>query len=233
VALTVTLSDLAATPTGATATIAGSAGGTVTVYAQAVSASFDPLLWAAAGTRTGDGTVTLALDAGLWWVYAGDADGQTVPQFVRVTGSPLAVLSRCVASIETVLGLLALPCTARVYDHLVADAVVKYPCTVLTTAGTRETIERGQNNRDDLGHGVRLLVKDVCHQFDARKREAYRVWRQAIFRAFHNQRLPGVPESVVTRVDPGDVAYVDTRKPQVVSTLNVKCVTREVRGIGA
>lgn len=222
--------------TGATATIAGSSGGANVVSVQNVDGELGSLSWTAAGSRTGDGDVSLTLTPGYYWAYC-VTGGTSLSGLVyfQVTTGVDSVLSRCAAAVKSRLQLLALPCTERVLD-LITDrspGEELFPCTVLTTDGANQTNEAALNGRDDIGQPIRCLVKDICGKFDSTKLETYRSWRQAIFRAFHNQRLPGVIESVRNRVELGGVTPAESKQPQMVFDLTIRCITREVRGLGA
>lgn len=222
--------------TGAVATITGSSGGANVVYVQNVDGELGSLTWTAAGNRTGDGTVSLAPAKGYYWAYCltgGTALSGLV--YFQVTDGLDSVLSRCAAAVKARLQLLALPPTALVLDTINDrdPGEESYPCTVLTTEGASQTNESALNGRDDLGQPVRCLVKDVCTAFDSAQLQTYRLWRQGIFRAFHNQRLPGVIESVRNRVELGAVTPTVSDRPQMVFELLIRCVTREVRGLGA
>lgn len=223
--------------TGATATVSGSAVGSFnTVFVQNVDGELGTGAWAAAGSRSGDGTVPLTLAKGYWWAYCLSNGTPTGLTYFRVTDGRDSVLSRCAAAVKARLQLLDLPCTKLVLDLLNDESpgLEQYPCVVLTTDGASQSNESALNGRDDIGQPVRCLVKDVCLTFENRNVEVYRGWRQSVFRAFHNQRLPGVPESVVNRVElGGGVTPVRTDRPQMIFELTVRCVTREVRGLGA
>ena len=232
---TLTITDNA-DGTGATAAITGSAGGLNIVFVLPVDGGIETGVWTTAGTLTGDGSFSLTLPKGYYFGYVLTAPASLSGiAYFGVTASTDSVAARCFAAVAARLQLLALPCTERVYDSLYADnqAVLEYPCVVLTTEGARDTDEAATNGRDDIGHGVRVLVKDVCFRFDEARRDTYRSWRQAILRAFLNQRLPGVPESVRCKVEGGTIAAVEADRPQVVSEMTVRCVTREPRGLGA
>lgn len=77
--------------TGGVATISGSQGGTVTVY----SLSQFGTTWTSRGTRTGDGTVTLALADGWYWWYAEESSIKSNLVFEPFTGETR------IAAIET------------------------------------------------------------------------------------------------------------------------------------
>jgi hypothetical protein len=224
-----------ANSTGATASITGSAGGSNQVYVQNVDGQLGSGVWTLAGTRTGDGTVALTLTKGYYWGHC-LTNGTVLSGFCffQVTDGLDAVLDRCVSAVKAQAQLLNLPCTQRVYDFIHSDTpLVQYPCIILTTEGARQTDEKRLNGRDDIGHPVRMLVKDLCLKFDEKKRKEYRKWRQAFFRAYHNQRLPGIIESVMNKVELGEITAASMSEPQMICELTVRCITREVRGLGA
>ena len=221
--------------TGATATITGSSGGSNQVFVQNVDGELGSGTWVLAGSRTGDGTVALTLVKCYWWAFC-LTNGNVLSNlaYFKVSDGLDAVLDRCVAAVKARSQLLSLPCTQRVYDLLHSTApTVQYPCIVLTTEGARQTDEAALNGRDDIGHPVRMLVKDLCLKFDEKKRKEYRKWRQALFRAFHNQRLPGIIESVMNKVELGEITAASMAEPQMICELTVRAITREVRGLGA
>lgn len=221
----------------AAATVAGSGGGAVAVWVQPVTGSALSGPWAPGGTRAGDGPLTLTLAAGLYAGYCEAGAGLSGVVFFGVTTATLSVPDRVFAAVKAWAQLLALPCTARVYDYAdAADPNVQYPCLLLTSDDARQTAEGVLNGRDDWGHPVRLLVRDVAAQFDAAAKARFRAWRQALTRAFHNQRLAGVAESVRNVVEPGALLRRvpgDKNRAVAESELTVRCVTREVRGLGA
>lgn len=233
---TLAIADHAATPTGAVATIAGTSGGANTVFVQSADPNGVPPSWSAAGTRTGDGTVALSLNPGFYWAYALTDPATLSPvTYFRVTDGLAAVSVRCFASVRARLLALALPCTARVYDYQHAeDPNVTKPCTVLVPENAAQTDEGALNGRDDYGNPVRVLVRDGVFRWDNSKRDEFLRWRQAIIRTFLNQRLPGVPESVRNKVEMGSLIHPPEGKGgDVVMELVIRCITREVRGLGA
>lgn len=231
--LTLTVADNA-NNTGATATISGSSGGSVSVYTQNVDGELAAGTWASAGTRTGNGTLALSLAKGYYFTYALEGASLSGLVYFQVTDGLDAVISRVFAAAKSRIQLLNLPCTQHVYDSQYANSpIIEYPCVVLSTEGMRFTDEAALNNTDYIGNPVRCQIKDVCIKFDDAKRDTYRAWAQAIRRAFINQRIPGVAESIRNKVEFGDVAAVESNFAQVVAELTIRPITRELRGLGA
>jgi hypothetical protein len=160
----------------------------------------------------------------------------------------LSVLDQCVAATIAVLRQLNLPSanpgavpspSSNIIDQLTDDDPKKptMPCIILTTDKATPTDEKALNGTDDWGNGIRILVKDVCMQFDSQRRSLYRGWLQSIRRAFHNQRLPGVSypsgNSIINKIELRGTTPVSDKAPQVVLDLLLRAITREPRGLGA
>lgn len=234
--ITVTISNNAGSPSiGAVATVAGSSGGTVTVFAVQVASQFANQTWASYGSRTGDGTVPLALGAGFWFVYAVEGSTLSAVVYAGVTTGLDAVGTRCRAAVLATIQLLGLPMRAYLEQFEEEQTNSNTPCIVSDLAdGVKETDDAAMNNRDDIGHPVRVLILDRKGRFDNTDMAKYERWRQAIWRAFHNQRLAGVIESVICKVEPYAVAEHEKGKYQGLRVgLLIRCRTRELRGLGA
>lgn len=235
--MTLTVTDNA-DGSGALAVVAGSSGGSNTVFTQFVQGVIGSGTWTASDTRTGDGAVAISLAKGYYFAYCLTAPSTLSGlAYFAVTSGLDAVPDRCFAAVKAQLGLLNLPCTQNIYDYnFSADPKVKYPCVVMTTEGVRQTDEATMNGRDDLGHPVRLLIRDNAGENDEVQQTRFRSWRQSINRAFINQRLPGVIESIRNKVEFGVLLRRVTVKGlenKSESELVIRCITREVRGLGA
>jgi hypothetical protein len=242
---TLTVTDNATVPTGVTAVIAGSSGAANTIFAQQVIGQTGSFSWTQVATQTGDGSLTIPLTKGYWFLYCLSAPATLSGiAYTQVTDGLTSVLDRSVQAIAATLTLLNLPSavpgsvpspSSNIIDVLNEnDPKLGTPGIHLTTDKTIPTDEAALNGRDDLGHAIRVLVKDICTKFDNQRRSLYRGWWQSIFRAFHNQRLAGIPESIVNRVEMNkDVTPVSDEAPQVILDLTVRVITREVRGLGA
>ena len=119
-----------------------------------------------------------------------------------------AVQSRCIDAVVSTLQLLNQPFTQRIIDSQYQgnQPLVSFPCTVLTTDDGQDTDEAAMNGRDDIGHPVKCQIMVSCVKFDNSTKRLLLKYRQAVFRAFHNQRLSGVIESIVNKVEFGDIA---------------------------
>ncbi|WP_439623376.1 hypothetical protein [Gemmata sp.] len=219
---------------GATATVAASSGGANGVYYAAVDGSLGAVTWSLGGSRVGDGAVPLALPKGYYWAYCLTGTAASNLVYFQVTDGADAVITCCFNAVKATIQLLNQPFSVRVYDSQFAgnQPAIEYPCTVLTSEDGQDSDEAALNGRDDLGHPVRVQIMVHCVKFDNSIKDTLRAYRQAVFRAFHNQRLSGVTESVRNRVELGGIAMIRGDAPLANSELTVRCVTREVRGLG-
>lgn len=243
-AIAVTWTD-AEDGTGGTVAIAGADAATVTVYAQRVDATgLTSPTFTSQGTRSGDGNVTVTLDPGYYWIYAqGLVSGDVAISnlvYAYATESTDALASRCVDAIEARLaGLVmttgsgvSLP-NASIFKQVIAapDGIITYPCILLTHEGGRESQEGTTTGKDDIGYPINVYVVDRQGVDFKAKRKTWLKWRQQVFRALRNQRLSGVTESLIVKMEPD--AVFDPKLPSyqvVILGFTARCVCRETRG---
>ncbi len=248
---TLALTGNAAEPTGATATIAGTDGAsTNTVSYQLVNYGFVPVpgTWTSAGSRTGDGSLALALPKGLYWfrcdsVLNGLATVSNLV-FLAVTDGMDAVHERClqsiVANLQTLVAAELIPgitAGTRVYSQIELDIEsVTFPCLVVCTnlpgqVGTELQLD-GTNERDDIGYPCFVVQLDRSPGDFVPNRADYLKGREVVFRFFRNQRLAGVDEVYTTRVEPGPVLKIETDRFEIIgSVLVIRPISREARGV--
>lgn len=230
--------------TGATATITGAdAGSTVTIYAQSLRVP----TWQAAATRTGDGSVSVTLDGGLYFAYASGLVSTVVSVSpVRgpfaVTSGTTSVYERILDAVEDEIYTLAnagtLPnftaTTRTVLQQPKANlAIASYPCIFLTPSGT-ETKYPGNNNRDDWGKPVLLSIyhEGTISGTDIVPRVG--LWRERLFRHFHRKRLSAVTEIYDCDVQPNPILQTSSPqenppRPTLLSSMTLNFKTREPR----
>ena len=225
--------------TGGVATVAGSAGAAVAVWAMPMA---DGELFAQIGTRTGDGPLTLALRPRLYWLYAAAGPTVTPVLGVHATDGLAKLPTRCRAAVAArirSIGLLTpagdpLPVVEQMFPD---DATLpeRYPCVILSADGTTETDgPSGTWAADDKGYPVKVHVCDRNGvPPDHRMLPVYEAWRYGIERAFAGQFLPGVPESGSCTVEPYLIVDPNSAVYQfLVSALLVRCFCRVPRGLG-
>lgn len=226
--------------TGATATVAGTAGASVSVRTARVTGDTWPApAWSDPITRVGDGTLAVPLPVGSYFGYAATATEATPPTVFGVTdataAAPLAVATLCRDAVAARLALLSLPGCKKVHQNTFLESANKdWPCLVLSMDGLHETEEAGLDGLDLIGHPVRVSICDTMDLRDKVKlRERYEPWRQKISDAFRWQKLPGVSANYNhTTVEHLDIA--DPRNPSYanfVSALIVWCWVYRTRGI--
>lgn len=227
-----------------TAAVSGSAAGSVTVYAARVDEGTGLGAFAAAGSRTGDGNVTLSLANGYWFAYA--KEGSSLSDVVRFQAhdGTLAVATRCRTVIRDTLLLMTgvYGCgPGRVTDGQWDDStedvdrtnLPDLPCTVLTTARQRPAVDYYGNVMDGVECPTLLYLVDAQDPKDPRTLPDYEAWAQAVTRAFHHQRLAGIPEVRYVTVEPQAVAESGGATPSMRVPLAIRAFTRQVRGLGA
>lgn len=237
-ALTLSLTDLASPPTGATATIAGSSGAANTVYIRRAEDVWGSD-WRIGGNRVGDGPVTLTLPPGVWWAYLLAGSAVTPPRLFTVTDGRESVATRCREAVAARISLLdlpaidPLPALAGIYSQLTPTfSNVTFPAILLTPYGAQEAKGPGTNSRDEVGYPVVCLICHNAGKFQHDLLPGIERWRYWIDRAFDGQHLPGLAESVRTQVDPQTIIAPDLLEDaRVLSGLVIRCHTRVPRGL--
>ena len=238
----------------ATATIAGSdVSSANTVYTCAVSPpNVNTPAWASAGSRTGDGTLTVTAAAGYYYAYCAgtvsSAAALSVPTLFGISAAAQSVQEQVEAAIQARIQQLSLSGlsggpgdlpSSRVYRLQAATpealvAAVIYPCIVVATAQVPDTQQGILNNVDDIQYPVNILLLDRVGSAYQANAPTYRLWRQQIFRALRNQRLPNVSTVYTVRLDPEPVLEWEPRAYELMhSGWLARAVSREPRGLGA
>lgn len=231
--------------TGGAVTITGADADTVTVYTTPVDATgLRSPTWSSAGSRTGDGAVTLTLDPGYYWIRAdGLVSGDPAISnlvYAYATDAADALVVRCVDAIEArIAGLtmttdvgLSVP-NERIYQRVLPapEGSFTFPCVILSHEGGREGQPGTTTNKDDIEYPVNVTICDRHGEDYATKRKVWLRWRQQVFRALRNQRLAGITETLTVRMEP--MPTFDPKLPAfeyVVSGFVARCLCREMRG---
>lgn len=234
--------------TGATATIAsGSAIAANVVYTTPLDGNYT---WTNSGNRSGNGTVSLTLDAGIYLAYvestlnSQEVVSSIVP-FVVTTGAD-AIYMQILEAVQSRIQTLSLTgiASASVLLRKVntfkgigvqeASPAIAYPAIVVSPAGTELTATNaGTNERDDTGYAVMVGVVDTDEQALTDNMNRNLLWRERIMHAFRNQRLTGVTEVNACAIEPREpVRFSDWVSGKYVSLLVLRFTAREVRGLG-
>lgn len=224
--------------------IATIAGGDVAaandVFLQSVDGELGTSSWTIAGSRTGNGTVNLAVTPGFYWCkIESSAAGERVTSnlvYACFTDGELAVLYRCLVAAQARIQSLSLPGISNeriVIRKVPDDKNIPKPAVILTPY-RQESLNpaEGTNNRDDVGYNVFIAALDADNQNQTSNFARNLHWRESIRQAFHNQRLTGVPEIINATVEP--LPVIDTQawfdRNTCVSALIVQFTSREPRG---
>lgn len=231
---------------GATATIAGSAGGSAnTILAADFAGGLTASGFALAGARTGDGPVNLALSLGYHWAYlltsAGGASTVSAVMGFSVTNGQQSVFEKCLsaaASIVQATALAGFNPTSVVRRKLPWDRNTPHPGIFVCPAP--ETVDLNgallvANSGTVIGYAVQIVVIAASNQDLAGNLGRWLRWREQLRRAFEvspsRRPLNGlVAECAATLIEPGPVFDPAAFHNQFdVQTLTVRCVTRESR----
>lgn len=234
--------DLETTPSGFTATIAGSLGASVSVYYTPADRPWPGDAWILGGTRTGDGDVEVLCDPRHYFAYAATTTAVAQPERFAVTTGEDALATRCRVAVIAILQSLALEEIGdRVYDHQYPDGTeMEYPCIGVHLYNLSEQQEQGLNAADYISYPCRVIIYDTAiKRTDHTQSAKNDLWRQSIYRAFRDQHLPGVSEVRYVRVEPLLIANLDQSEidgrqfDYFAGGFTIRCVAMEPRGIGA
>ena len=195
---------------GGVANIAGSdAGSANTVYYAPFSGPQGTLTWFVAGTRTGDGAVTVTSIPGspgpFFWYATGVVSASPAVSsviYAALTDQTQAVHYRCLLAVQQrIIGLelCGMPAGNVVIARApltngvpVWQAITELPCVVIMPFGN-EGQPGTLNSKDDIQYPV-LVALVALPEGPTQKLPRDLLWRERVFRAFRHQRLLGVPE---------------------------------------
>lgn len=242
---TITVADNA-DGTGGVVTITGSTvGATNTVYSQAVDGDLGTAAWVDQGDRTGNGVV--AVDPGdgyYWWqVISSNANGTAASNLVYqpMTDGANSIHYRCLLAVQSRIQVLSLAGVAndsvRIQPFPIprdfgTGLTYSLPCVLVSPYGNERADEgQGTNIRDDFGYPIPVAMI-AANNHSLAVENAKLKWREQIIRAFQNQRLPGVAESIRSIVEPGPVVVpADWTKQYWASSVTIRCICRATRGL--
>lgn len=224
--------------TGATATIAGSDAAVNTVYYQRAGES-----WLAGGTRSGDGSLTLALPEGYFFAYAaGQVSGapavSDVVGLFGVTTDTEAIHYQLMAAVEAHIQAITdqLPGIkgTRIKKLMAIDPKkIMLPAIVVTPYG-QESLLGGTNQRSDWGKGVAVSVLGRNDEDYSKQLAVWLWWRERLIRYFDRRRLAEVAEQYTTVVEPNAVVSfrdVPGVYQWLVSSFGLRFATREPKAV--
>jgi hypothetical protein len=194
--------------------------------------------WDAAGSRMGDGTVSLSLGLGYYWakvvsVLGAVQDVGNVVRFAATSGEE-SVHDQILEAVKATIPTISLPGfnPENVFKRMIPDdANAKFPGIFLTTEAP-ETIEVATNQRDDIGYPVVTYICDRNARNYSAALPKFLLWRQRVIGRFRTQRLPMVGEVFGCKVEPFTIT--DPKLPwydYVVSAFILRFKARLPRGI--
>lgn len=226
--------------TGAVATVAGSTtGSTNTIYYQKVDGDFPDSGWTAGDSRTGNGTVDVAILPGLYWLMVrSTTSGGTVESaaiYLLVTSGADSIFEQCLDAVVAKIQGLSLTgvSSGQIQRRKVPwargftppfIAVCPLPETMSPNAGT--------NLRDDVGYAIAVTYAQAENQNLVSNLDRALKWRERMTSAFHNQRLTGVDEIWRCTVEPSAVLLPDgVEKQYDAGGFIIRCMSRQFRNL--
>lgn len=227
--------------TGGVATLSGGdSGATNAISVQAIDGELGTSTWTSKGSRTGNGTVSIAATAGFYWVRCvSTLLTETVVSnlvYQNFTSGTDAVLEQCLEAVQSRIQGLALSGIANssvVVQKVPSDKNIVRPAVLIGPVGGESIgLPNGSNIRDDIGYPVFVGIVAADNQDQEANRARNLLWRQKIRMAFHAQRLPGVSLVYTCGVETRDIVAPDWfASMRFLSAMVVRCFAREPRGI--
>jgi hypothetical protein len=236
VAITFTISD-DQDATGATATIAGTgvaADNDVNVYKFGASGA---LSLAGTFSRTGNGTLTLAVATGSYFaILLSDGVFAGLPVAFVASDEPASTLGSLLAAVKNrivALGLQGISAgrviTRKKPYKLPSDSLP----AVFVCPLTEQMPNSGTNASDDTGYAVLIVASRASNQeLPIAADDQLLAWRNSIAKEFREKRITGITGADFYRVavEPGPVIDDTAFKGMIDSTAVIlRCFAREVR----
>jgi hypothetical protein len=229
--------------TGAVATISGStAGSTNSVYTARWFGGFVNGAFTLAGSRTGDGTISLSLPDGYHWGYvlstkAGEESVVSAMVGFRTTSGDESLWQQCldaiVAKIQAI-GLSGIP-SEQVYPcKIPLDRDTIKPCCLVSPI-REAAITHVFSTTDQLPLDFQVALEQASNQDLIEGIDVFTMNRQRIINAFlptTDTGLPAVQEVVSVQVVPGDVYNVQAWMENVdAGAVVIRCLCQVNRAL--
>lgn len=120
----------------------------------------------------------------------------------------------------------------RIYKRL--DVPVSLPCIIITPQRSTAVPTAGTLSYDDYVRPVlvTIVMADNAEPTLQLNLDIISLWQEKIERAFHNQRLAGVPEVLIGAAEPAETVVPNAWSQNVlVSAVLLKFTCREPRGL--
>lgn len=220
--------------TGATATIAGSAGGTVAIWGARWDGGLTAAEFSQVATRVGNGAVAVTLDVGYWWLYGLESTDLSPMIGVCATSGDEAPYYRVLVAVHE--KLQALTFSGITSAQILLQKFPLNPKLALTgiyVTPTRETVRGIVNSRDDYGYGVQVSYFWASNRDNTSQMGRTLKWRDQIEKAFNAQPLPDIADfSYQLQIEPGPVFDSRSFAEQFdAGSVVLRIMSREVRGV--
>ncbi|MCK9356398.1 MAG: hypothetical protein M0R22_04510 [Dehalococcoidia bacterium] len=224
--------------TGGVVTITGSlATATNTIYLQTFDGELGTATWTSHGSRTGNGTVSVTANTGHYLMQVVSVLGAeslpSVVHYIAVTSSTEAVQYQCMTAIQVKVQALSLSGVATasvVIREVPSKQDMTLPAVVI--APQKPTVTGITNVSDDYTYGIFIAIFAADNRALTANTAKYAKWLQQITRAFQNQRLSAVAESVICTVEPmQSIPFGDWANNIFAGGVIVRCRCREGRGL--
>lgn len=229
--------------TGGTFTVAGSTGGSTNTLTKSLwSGSTGTLSFTAAGSRSGDGAISVSAAVGTYvFKLVNSVASETVLVYGAVTGgasaSAQAVVYRAMVQMQTqilALGLSGITSTNVLIRHLprlLESTTDPNPLIAICAAPLPEKDESYLTSTDHIGYPVLVACIAAQNKHLTNNLNRNLLWREKIRREFCFQGLVGIPEIAYCKMEPQAMinpAWFD--KNAYYSAQIFRLVSRELRG---
>lgn len=209
-AITLAISDTG-DGTGAVATVAGSGGGSTNTLTKAAwSGDVGSIVFSAAGSRSGDGTIAVSTANGLWLWQLVNSSGTVVIAYQPTSGGVVteSVAYRIMTQMQTQIRALALT------DVSSSNVLLKWmprdfgatvdpkPEIVICPAPLPETMRTDLAGTDHIGYPILVAKMNAQNQDYAANLSRNLLHREKLRREFISQGMAGIAEVNYCRVEP-------------------------------
>lgn len=219
------------TDTGGVAVITGSLGAANVLYATpAYDGSMQSYAMSQVGSRTGDGTITLAMATGYYWFQLLSAGVPVLGFYKNFTNGIDAVHYRILqAARNRIIATGILAANKVLIKWIPRDTdpeIPNMPIICVSPVGVEQFVGE-VTNRDDIVYPTGIVILDKGNQDSVANIPKILLWREKISRAIMSQRLPGITAGATTNI------ICDVKFDQIVNAhLYAKNILASALGFG-
>ncbi len=206
------------------------------VYYSLWTGTMTQLSWTLGGTRTGDGTITLALAVG-YYVFQLISNGVIGPAYYQnFTTATTEEHKQVLIAVKVRIDSLSLLVSTKVVEKWLPVAkdveIANMPMIFVTPVGTEEYKDM-VTNQDDVGLPVLVSIVYRQNQDSVANLAQMLLWRNKIAKSLRYQRLAGVPH--VYTCQPKPEAILDAsafQNENLLASHHAYCfISRQIRGL--